>query len=146
MLLEFSFATIVYNIICLPSRTHGVSPYQVLFKSLPDLSFLKVFGCMAFSFLQPYNTHKFEFCSTPCCFFGYSEVHLSYICFDRRANKIYITCHCKFIEDKFFSNISYFIPEAAGTTDVTNWLMAPNKYVSYAFDPTQPISASLDSA
>lgn len=138
---NFAFATIVYNINCLPSRTHDASPHQILFKSPPDLSFLKVFGCLVFPFLRPYNTHKFEFHSTPCCFLGYSNDHLRYVCFDRKANKIYIVRRCRFIEDKFFfSNISHFHPEVAGPTDITNWL------THNPFGPDQPSSASYEPA
>lgn len=67
---------VAYNINRLPSQTHGKPLYVSLFNSNPDYSLLRVFSCKCFPFIRPYNHQKFDFCSTPCIFLGYSDCHL----------------------------------------------------------------------
>lgn len=57
-----SFQTSVYIINIFPTHVlKNQSPVQVLFKKSPDYNFLKVFECVVFPHLRPYNTHKLEF-------------------------------------------------------------------------------------
>lgn len=58
---NFAFNYVVYNINHLTSHTHGKPPLSYGFKSKPNYNQLRVFGCMAFPFLRPYNSHKFSF-------------------------------------------------------------------------------------
>lgn len=73
---HFAFETAVFLINRLPSLvSRGLSPYEFLFHKKPDYLFLKVFGCLCYPFLRPYNRHKMSFRSAPCVFLGYSPSH-----------------------------------------------------------------------
>lgn len=99
---HFSFETTVYLINRMPSRTsHNESPFQHVFKRPPDYSFLRVFGCLCFPYLRPYNPHKIDFRSTPCLFLGYSPFHHGYRCLDLYSYRIYIARHVHFDESSF---------------------------------------------
>ena len=80
---------------------NGCTPFECLFKSSPDYSFLCTFGCLCFPLLRPYNRHKLDFRSTPCVFLGYSSSHLGYRCFDLSTSRMYIAQHVKFHENTF---------------------------------------------
>lgn len=103
---NFAFATLVFTINWVPSRTHIIPPNQKLFKTPSKYSFLKPYGCEAFPLLGPYNKHKFNFQSCSCVLLSYSLSHLGYICFNLSSHKIYIARHCNFLEESFpFENL-----------------------------------------
>jgi histone deacetylase 1/2 len=54
------------------------SPYFMLYQSIHDYKFLRVFGCACYPHLRPYNGHKFAFHSKECVFLGYSLSHKGY--------------------------------------------------------------------
>lgn len=85
----------------LPTPTLGhTSPFHKLFNTLPDYSFLKVFGCAAFPFTRPYNSSKMEYRSQKCIFLGYSPLHKGYRCLSSDG-KIYISKSVEFDESSF---------------------------------------------
>ncbi|KAL4569482.1 hypothetical protein LXL04_025120 [Taraxacum kok-saghyz] len=99
---DFAFETAVYLINRMPSRTTtGTSPFELLLKRKPDLSFLRVFGCQCYPHLRPYNAHKMDFRSTSCVFLGYSTSNHGYRCFDPSSDRIYIARHVRFNEHSF---------------------------------------------
>ncbi|GJY13616.1 retrovirus-related pol polyprotein from transposon TNT 1-94 [Tanacetum coccineum] len=86
----------------MPSRTStNKSPFEHIFKRSPDYSFLRVFGCLWFPHLRPYNRHKMDFRSTPCVFLGYSPSHHGYRCLDISTERLYIARHVRFNEAQF---------------------------------------------
>jgi len=80
---------------------NSCTPFESLFKSPPDYSFLRIFGYLCFPLLRPYNRHKLDFRSTPCVFLGYSSSHLGYRCLDLLSSCMYIARHVKFNENTF---------------------------------------------
>ena len=59
---DHAFQTAVYLINRLPSASLKFDiPYTVLFHTIPDYQFLRVFGCSCFPFLRPCHSHKLEF-------------------------------------------------------------------------------------
>ncbi|GMI65053.1 hypothetical protein HRI_000174600 [Hibiscus trionum] len=96
-----AFSTAIFLINRLPSSAlSGISPYQALFLQKPDYTFLRIFGCVCYPLLRPYNNHKFQFRSSPCTFLGYSPAHKGYKCVDVNG-RIYISRHVKFDESVF---------------------------------------------
>ena len=76
-----SFRTVVYLLNRLPIAVfHHKCPIEVLFKSIHNYSFLKVFGYSCFPNLRPYNTHKVQYRSEKCTFLSYSINHKGYKC------------------------------------------------------------------
>ena len=57
----FAFAAAVYLINRLPTPVLSMaSPYQKLFNTTPNYDKLRVFGCLCFPWLRPYNRHKLD--------------------------------------------------------------------------------------
>ena len=77
-----AYVSSVSIIIQLPTKvpTNFQSPFETLFGFKPNYSFFKVFGCSCYSYLHPYNSHKFSFRSTKCLFIGYNPAHKGYRC------------------------------------------------------------------
>ena len=87
--------TAIFLINRLPSTVlNFVSLWEVLFQSKPDLSQLRIFGCIVIQ-------HKLQFRTTPCLFLGYPPNCKGYICFNRSTSKIYLSRHVLFDEMGF---------------------------------------------
>lgn len=98
---DFAFETAAYVINRIVTPLIHKSPYEKLFGALPDLSSLRIFGCLCYPYLRPYNKHKLENRSSPCIFLGYSLVHKGYKCYDILAKRLYISRHVIFDETRF---------------------------------------------
>jgi transposase InsO family protein len=97
-----AFITACYLINRMPTSVlHNKSPFEVLFKALPDYSFLRVFGCACWPNLRPYNKNKFEPRSLPCVFLGYSPLHKGYKCLHLPTGRVYISRDVIFNESSF---------------------------------------------
>src|SRR4051812_20998031 len=97
-----AFLTVVYLINRLPSKViQHKTPTELLFKTSPDYSFLRTFGCAVWPNLRPYNQHKLQFRSKQCTFLGYSGLHKGYKCLDISTGRIYISRDVTFDESSF---------------------------------------------
>ncbi|KAL5563802.1 hypothetical protein UlMin_033549 [Ulmus minor] len=98
----YAFQTAVHLINRMPTKVLDfASPYSVLLHKNPDYTLLKIFGCLCFPFIRPFNKHKLQFRSIECVFLGYSTVHKGYLCLDYQSGRVYITRHIVFDESKF---------------------------------------------
>jgi len=95
----FLIATYLINRLPTPVLANK-SPFFLLHLQFPDYKFLKSFGCTCFSFLRPYNSHKFDFHSKECVFLGYSNNHKGYKCLDA-SGRTFISKDVVFNEVKF---------------------------------------------
>jgi hypothetical protein len=87
-----AFQTACYLINRLPTHLlKNKSPYELLFKSSPDYSNLRIFGCACWPNLRPYNSHKLQPRSTQCVFLGYSLRHKGYKCLNLNTGRLYIS-------------------------------------------------------
>jgi len=67
-----AFLTAIYLINRLPTPTlNNNTPYTKLFNAEPDYSILRVFGCVCYPLLRPYNDHNLSFHSKRCILLGY---------------------------------------------------------------------------
>jgi histone deacetylase 1/2 len=99
---EDAFLTPTYIINRLPtSILNNKSSYEIIYHHTPDYHFLKVFGCVCWPYLRPYNKHKIDFRSKNCIFIGYSLDHHGYKCLDLATGKVYVSRHVVFYENHF---------------------------------------------
>ncbi|KAH0711657.1 hypothetical protein KY289_007616 [Solanum tuberosum] len=89
-------------IVMLPTRTlDGDSPYFRLYGTLANYNKLRVFGCLCYPWLRPYNQNKLQPRSTPCIFLGYSQNQSAYKCYDPVNSRLYLSHHVDFVEHSF---------------------------------------------
>jgi hypothetical protein len=97
-----AFQTACYLINRLPTPVlQNKSPFEKLFKSVPDYLFLKTFGCACWPNLRPYNSHKLQPRSLQCVFLGYSLLHHGYKCLHIPTGRLYISRDVIFLENSF---------------------------------------------
>ena len=96
----FHTATYIINRLPTPVLQHK-SPFEMLYGTLPDYRFMRVFGCACWPNLRPYNKHKLNFRSKTCIFIGYSLCHHGYKCLDLSTGKIFVSRHVVFDETLF---------------------------------------------
>lgn len=82
------------------SLKHAIS-YHLLYKKLPNLDFLRVFGTLCVPCLRAYNKHKLQPRSTPCTFLGYALQHQKYLCLETTTGRFYMSRHVTFNESTF---------------------------------------------
>ncbi|RVX04841.1 Retrovirus-related Pol polyprotein from transposon RE1 [Vitis vinifera] len=99
---SYAFQTATFLINRMPSKVlQNASPYFALFKRNPDYKFLRVFGCLCYPFIRPYNNHKLQYRSLKCVFLGYSLHHKGYLCLDNLTGRVYVSPHVVFDETQF---------------------------------------------
>jgi hypothetical protein len=97
-----AFLTTFYLINRLPSRViHNKTPIELLFKSPPDYSFLRTFGCAVWPNLRSYNQRKLQLRYTQCVFLGYSGLHKGYKRLDIATGRLYISRDVTFDESVY---------------------------------------------
>ncbi|KAL3634153.1 hypothetical protein CASFOL_021207 [Castilleja foliolosa] len=77
-----------------------LSPFEKLMKQKPDYSAMKVFGCLAYPHVRPYNKHKLEFRAAAGVFVGYSGQYKGYKIL-LPSGKVMVTRHVIFDEGTF---------------------------------------------
>jgi len=152
----YAFETSVYLINHMPAPVLNYkSPFECLFRSAPDYSFLRTFGCLCFPFLRPYNVHKLDFRSSPCVFLGYNTSHLGYRCLDLSSHRIYMARHVQFHEHTFplatseqnnspsSSTTSTFLPPLFPTLPQPSSFLSPFPASVSPAPPTSPAPAPV---
>lgn len=107
---EFTFKTTILLTNKMPYWIiNNFCPSEILFHSKPDYSYFKIFGCLCFPFLRPYNHKKLEPRSLPYVFLGYASQYKGYWCLEPFSKKIHISTHVRFNETNFHSFFSLFL-------------------------------------
>jgi hypothetical protein len=97
-----AFLTATHLINRTPTKLlHHDTPLHRILGTTPDYSNLRVFGCVCWFNLHPYNTHKLQFCSMCCAFLGYSNMHKGNKCLDISMGRVYISHDVVFDETMF---------------------------------------------
>jgi hypothetical protein len=96
----FSIACYLINRMPTPLRKNK-SPFETLFKRIPDYKFLRTFVCVCWPNLRLYNSHKLQPMSNQCLFLGYSPQHKGYKCRNLNSNRLYISRDVHFDEITF---------------------------------------------
>jgi len=74
------------------------SSHEVLYGQVPDLSQLKVFGCLSYASTLPINKHKFDPRAKKCAFLGYKSDMKGYILVDVHTSKVFVSRNVKFFD------------------------------------------------
>ena len=94
-----AFQTTVHLINWLPaSPIKFNTPFELLYRKLPNYQLLQPFGYACFPYLRPYNKHKFNFHSTKCLFIGYTQV--GYKCM-HPSGRVCVSRNVKFNDNEF---------------------------------------------
>jgi histone deacetylase 1/2 len=95
----------------MPSKIlNNDSPYLTFFQKTPDYKSLKVFGCLCYPFIRPYNNHKLQYQLVQCIFLGYNLNNKGYLCLDYLTGRVYVTPHVVFDETQFPFNKNLHLP------------------------------------
>ncbi|XP_071687657.1 uncharacterized protein [Rutidosis leptorrhynchoides] len=79
---------------------NGKSPYELIFKTEPNLSYIKFFGCLCFStVLNP--SDKFSSRSIKCILIGFSSVKKGYKLYNLDDKSVFFSRDVKFYETVF---------------------------------------------
>jgi hypothetical protein len=97
-----SFLAATYLINRTPSKVINFETHiERLYRVKPDYTSLRVFGCVCWPNLRPYNKHKLAFRSQECAFLGYSNLHKGFKCLDISTGRVYISRDVVFDENVF---------------------------------------------
>lgn len=103
---SFSFACHIINRILFEVLNH-TSPFEKLFHIVPQYIDLKIFGCLCYPHVIPYNKHKLQFRSQPCTCLGYDKSYKGFVYLSKDV-KIYINCRIVFYEHSFLFFVTFF--------------------------------------
>ena len=96
---------------------------------MPEYKSFRVFGCLCYPFIRPYNSHKLQYRSLQCVFLGYSFQNKRY-CLDPLTGRVYVTPHVVFDETKFL------FPTPSLTSDSSAGILTPAILSFPDFSPT----------
>ena len=86
----------------LPTTTlQNSTPYEKLFAKIPDISFLKVFGSLAFASTLIRNSTKLDPWARKCIFLGYCPSTKGFLLYDLKTREIFISRHVMLHENVF---------------------------------------------
>ncbi|KAE8697713.1 hypothetical protein F3Y22_tig00110610pilonHSYRG00140 [Hibiscus syriacus] len=98
---SYAMVTAAHLINRLPTKVlDGITPFEKLYKKMPDYSSLKVFGCQCFPHLRPFQNHTLSFRSQSCTNLGFSPQHKGFQCL-ADDGRVYISRHVVFNEEVF---------------------------------------------
>jgi hypothetical protein len=85
----------------LPSKSVEKTPYQLWFGRVPNVSFLKIWGCEAY--VKRLMSDKLSPRSDKCLFVGYPKETKGYYFYFKSENKIIVARHAVFLEKEFLA-------------------------------------------
>ena len=96
----------------------------------PSYAKLRVFGCLCYPWVKPYNSHKLEPRSKACIFLGYSLTQSAYNCLDIETNRVFVSRHVNFVESVFPYHALHKDLSRPEPDTCTSWLSSASSFVS----------------
>jgi hypothetical protein len=84
-----------------PSKSVEKTPYELWFGRIPNVSFIKIWGCEAY--VKRLMSDKFSPRSNKCIFVGYHKETKWYYFYYKSENKIVVARHAVFLEKEFLA-------------------------------------------
>jgi len=110
---SYAVLHVVYLINRIPTNIlNNKSSYEVLYNEVPNLSLLKVFGCLSYASKLLVNRHKFDPRARKCAFIGFKLGVKGFVLVDVHTSEILVSRNVKFfdLEFPFHSSSVTFIP------------------------------------
>ncbi|KAK0605174.1 hypothetical protein LWI29_023729 [Acer saccharum] len=122
---------------------HMLTPFEKIFNVTPSYAKLRIFGCLCYPWVKPYNSHKLEPRSRACIFLGYSLTQSAYNCLDLETDRMFVSRHVNFVESVFpYHTLHNNLSRPAVNTCVEWLCSAPSSMhvpISHAHSsPSQP--------
>ena len=89
---------------CPASSLNGKTPYEYLNGNIPNISHLRVFGCIGYVHIDKEERKKLDFKARKCIFLGYSLTKKAYRLYDVRQEKVICSRNVIFDENKNFTD------------------------------------------
>lgn len=83
------------------SAVQGKSPYEAFYGKKPDLSMLRVFGCLAYVHIQKDFRDDAKWHTQRCIYLGFTEGYKGFKCYNDETGKITISRDVEFDENTF---------------------------------------------
>ncbi|KAL3656045.1 Pyruvate dehydrogenase complex component E2 1 [Castilleja foliolosa] len=120
----FALLTAAFTLNRIPSKSVEKTPYEMWFGKVPNISFLKIWGCEAY--VKRMTSYKLGPKSDKCIFVGYPKEIKGYYFYHQSENKIVVARHGVFLEKEFLakgsSGSSVQLEEVQDTLDHL-WIM-----------------------
>ena len=121
----------------------GKTPFEAWYRSKPNMSFLRTFGCIGHVRKTKPNLTKLEDRSTPMVFLGYAEGTKAYRLYDPRGDKVTVSRDVVFNEEAAWDWHSPSTGEAGG---FTNTFVVEHLVIHGGGDAGEEVSGTLGGA
>jgi hypothetical protein len=92
------------------SANHGITPFELMYKIKPDLSLIRVFGCLAYVHVKKDKRTGFSSHMEKAIFVGYAVQHKGWEFFNPITKKFILSDRADF-DERVFPGLSTRIPE-----------------------------------
>jgi len=108
---------------CPTKAIQGKTPFEAWSGRKPNISHLRVFGCVAFSFVVSEKRKKLDQKVEKCIFVGYESQHRGYRLYSPSYKAVLVSRDVKFNELPFDSTSKKDVVNPKDSSDAPSWLV-----------------------